>query len=107
MIYIASPYTHESDKIRDLRYRLVKTYTQKRLDEGALVFSPIVYGHGLTDGHPERIPFEYWAQMNDHLIHSAEAVEVLMLPGWELSRGIAHEVDLAQRLYLPISYVRP
>lgn len=103
MIYLASPYTgteiQESNRALDAH-----RFTLTCLREGIALFSPIVYTANF-DGLPGH--FEAWQFMNDNAIKAAEAVWVLCLPGWENSRGVSHELDLARSLGKSIRFFSP
>lgn len=96
LIYLASPYTHPSHEVMAQRYILTLGLTTRLLLDGLPVFSPIVYGHQMASslGHS----FEAWQHINDAMIHAASDFAIFRLPGWEQSRGIAHEVDLWRRI---------
>lgn len=95
-IYLASPYTHPNSAVMVQRYTLTLGLTTRLLHDGLPVFSPIVYGHQMAHvlGHT----FEAWQPINDAMIHAASDFAIFRLPGWEQSRGIAHEVDLWRRV---------
>lgn len=99
MIYLASPLTHDDPRIRAARIEGALAATDFFLRAGVNIFSPIVYTAQFK-GMP--IEYEHWRFMNDEMIRLSEAVWVLMLPGWEKSRGILHELAVAERMGVPI-----
>lgn len=105
MIYLASPYTHADRKVMTHRYEVTKLYTQDKLRSGLCIFSPIVYGRAMEAaiGHK----FEDWLKFNDAVLARCNFVWVLQLDGWEWSRGIAHELELAEELGILIRMVQP
>ncbi len=76
------------------------------LRSGEAVFSPIVPGHPLVHyGLPA--DWSFWSRIDgDHLLRCDEVV-VLMLAGWDHSKGIREEVRLATALGKPVRYVAP
>jgi len=96
MIYLASPYTHATEAVMLARYEAARRFTLEGLRGGIPIFSPIVYGHSMEK--EIGTTFEPWAAFNDNMVASCEKFWVLKLPGWELSRGVAHELELAKRL---------
>lgn len=107
MIYIASPYTHPSVGVRNRRYSRVHAYTYHCMQLGEVVFSPIVYGHEFVNYTERAISSDYWEAFNDHMLITSDAMRVYMLEGWDSSRGVAAEIENAQRLTIPIEYVTP
>lgn len=103
MIYLASPFSHPSPKVRQARVEAVADYVRWHiLERGIPVFSPVLYTAALPDAP---IPFEPWAPFNDHMIELCSAFAVYQLPGWEESRGIAHESNLASRLGKEMTFI--
>ncbi len=104
MIYIASPYTHELEQIRQARYEQVFRYTRRLTTQGAIAFSPIVYGHQFAlAGFPGTVDF--WRDFNESLLVKADYMHVLMLMGWKDSVGLAEEIDFANRFSIPVTYI--
>ena len=103
MIYLASPYTHPDAQVREARFRAACRKTADMLRDGVLTYSPIVHSHPLSLlGLPGDWPF--WAAHNERMLESSSALHVLQLPGWEESRGIQAEVQIAGGLHLPVRY---
>lgn len=105
MIYLASPYTHERVYIRQRRYLQAHRYTQRCMDAGEVIFSPIVYGHEFGQRDAAAVPFEYWQDFNRHMIRASGELRVLTLSGWKSSRGVLAEMRYAEELGLPINLV--
>lgn len=105
LIYIASPYSHPDAAVRLARYEHAKRYTAELLRLGFAAFSPIVYGHGMADAVGTH--YEPWAKFNDAIISKCSAVHILALDGWKASRGIAHELMVAETYKVPACIVFP
>lgn len=108
MIYIASPYTHDDEVVRRVRFARVQNYARKCMAKGELVFSPIVYGHGFVDGaNTDLIPFTFWQPFNEEMILRCDVLRVLKLPGWKASIGVAAEMAYAESNGIEILLVEP
>lgn len=108
MIYVASPYTSEDRTVLSRRFICVREYTAHLMASGQVCFSPIVYGHQFVRDFEGPMDFLSWQAFNDRILTLAcSSVHVLKLSGWENSRGIAHELNLAKKHHLPITYVEP
>ena len=106
MIYLASPYSHESVHIRRLRYRMATQYAAECIiTRQECVFSPIVYAHDMAELF--NLPFDAatWAGFNDEMQKACSTLRVLKLPGWEESKGVTAEIALAESLGQQIEYV--
>jgi len=107
MIYIASPYTHEDVAVLVRRFQLAAAYAGSLMCRGRQCFSPIAYGHQFHLFHNLPIAFEYWQDFNDRILLACDEVHVLRIPGFEESRGVAHEIEMAERHGIPVRYVNP
>ena len=107
MIYLASPYTHDSSLIRFKRYSDAFRYTRHQMRLRATIFSPVVYGHQFAPHIAGASPYEFWEYFNNQMMLLATSVHVLQLDGWEQSRGIAHELKIADDLGIAVKYVEP
>ena len=104
LIYLASPYSHKNEAVRRARYLAARHVTIEMLRDGLAVFSPIVYGMDMEK--QIGTAFEPWTKLNDSVITVCAQVWVLTLDGWEDSRGIKHELALANSLKKPVYYQR-
>lgn len=104
MIYIASPYTHKDEQIRNLRYKQVHRYTRLCMFRGEIVFSPIVYGHEFALIDQRAITHDYWLRFNEHMLLTAHQLRVLQLPGWDRSVGVQAEIAFADHNNIPVVF---
>ena len=107
MIYVASPYFHESYDVRFHRYTAVLKYTNGLIRANRPAFSPIVYGYFFEHFCGANANFESWMEFNDEVLKRCDQMHILMLEGWDVSRGILHETDVAKQNGLPITYIEP
>lgn len=106
-IYIASPYTHPKADVMEERYEIVSGHTAFLLNKGIHVFSPIVHCHELakTFGLPRHA--EFWNAYNVTMLRAAGQLLVLTMEGWHESRGVKHEIYIAELLHIPLKYETP
>jgi hypothetical protein len=110
-IYLASPYSHTDHAVRLLRFNHACAAAAKIMGRGHQVFSPIAHSHSVAlymepYMEPDRVlDFNFWMDQDlGYIQHWAEAVIVLMLNGWQNSRGINREIDEAKRQGVPVFY---
>jgi hypothetical protein len=103
--YIASPYTDRSQEVEQDRYRAVRHFVSEYARRGRIVYSPILHFHDAARKHGLPTAAAFWKEHNATMLRHAERLVVYKLPGWDLSVGVAYEVDLAQKLHLPIDYI--
>lgn len=105
--YLASPYTHYPYGHAAAAHAAA-TVVAALTRMGLSVYSPIVSGHAMcavaplpaTDQH-------FWQRIDAPWVDAAQACIVATLPGWDTSRGVAHEVASFLAAGKPVIYVDP
>ena len=105
MIFVSSPYTHHDPAVQQGRFETVKAYTAKLLSQRLVAFSPIVYCHPLAIAHSLPGDAQFWKAFNWEMVNHSNAMHVLCLEGWNESSGVKMEMEWADSLSIPISYI--
>lgn len=105
--YIASPYTSPDAMVRTERYLAAIQYAHFLLSNGIPCFSPIIHYHLISLLWRMPKEFAFWKNYDEAMIKSCNAIRVLMIPGWEESIGVTHEIDFAYSLGKVIIMVDP
>lgn len=103
LIYLACPYRHEDVRIERLRYEQVSWVTAHLINQGVLVFSPIVnshdiYSRGLIKGDDGILDWDV------RFLGHCDELWVLCLDGWKDSVGVTAEVGFAEQANKPVHY---
>ena len=113
-IYLASPYWHSDERIRETRFKLVTRATAHFVLQGYIVFSPITHSHPISCemDRGEHKPggvlgHDFWLNQDMHFLNWAEELWILMLDGWEKSYGVKWETDYMYIDQKVIRYVNP
>ena len=106
-IYLASPYSHISEDVRQQRFEAACVAAGKLILDGHIVFSPIAHSHNIhaVGGLPGS--WDFWKNIDISFIKWADQVNVLMLQGWEDSQGVWAEIDIAKTMDKPVYYIEP
>ena len=104
MIYLASPYWHDDSNIRRARAEAAACFAAEMVKQGEVVFSPVAHGCYIEQALTEEIAVEIWVKHGLAMVQFAEQMIVLMLDGYEDSRGVQGEVCEAERLDIPIAW---
>lgn len=104
MIYVASPYTHPDESVRNARFRAVCRTAAQLMRQGHVVFAPIVHGHPLVE-HGLPVEWPFWERFDREHLRRCDELVVLMLDGWRESVGVAAEIRSAEELGKPIRYL--
>lgn len=105
IIYLASPYSHEEKHIRELRFLQVTDYTAKQIALGNIVFSPITYGHVLSEFNDLPTNFMFWEIFCLTFLSKCDEMHVLKLNDWSLSKGIFNEEEYCKKNNINIKYI--
>lgn len=105
MIYLASPYTSDLKgqlklSLQQERANQALAFTAMMMQQGFVLFSPVVYGHSIASVAGLPTDAEFWWQFNIDYLRHAEAIFVLRLPGWDQSKGVQAEIRQAKLMGL-------
>lgn len=89
-----------------MRMKVASEVAFKLHQEGALTFSPLTHNVPLDEisGAPNTDGVT-WKRFNHELLSRCNRIMVIQMPGWDLSDGVKAEMDLADKLGIPISYI--
>ena len=107
MIYLAGPYTHDDPKIREERFEALTKKAAELMLDGYVVFSPITYGHTISERHTLPDSWEWWRGQCFGILRHASRLIVLRLSGYSDSVGVNAEIKFALSIGLDIEWVDP
>lgn len=102
LIYLASPHTSVDPMVREVRYLQAMKALAQLVQEGHLVFSPIVHTHELAKTYAWPMTFDYYAKLDLAWLEKVDELWVLMLEGWDESKGVTAEIKKMDELNKPI-----
>ena len=105
LIYLACPYTHVQQHVRQARFHAVNLAAARLMTEGHFVFSPISHSHPIVDICSLPTTWDQWIDFCTLNLRNCYCLLVLRLPGWENSIGVKSEVQIAKDLGLPVGYL--
>lgn len=105
MIYIASPYSSEDPSVMEQRFDAACRAAGKLMDQGHVVFSPIAHTHPIVIRCDLPRGWDFWSRFDREFIERSEKVVVLKLDGWEASKGVAAEIEIAEEFGIQVEYM--
>ena len=107
MIYLAGPYSHDDEEVREARFRALTAKAAELMLDGHVVFSPITHGHTIAEYHDLPKGWEWWSKQDFKILRHCQKIVVLKLDGYLDSIGVAAEIHLAETIGIPVEYVEP
>lgn len=116
MIYLASPHTHAVKAVVDQRYQDVLQATAILMGKNYIVYSPIVYTHPVfrhaeqaigknpTEARLSKWTHQQWLLFDEHMMERCQECWVLMLDGWQDSKGIKYEMTYFVNADKPVGF---
>jgi hypothetical protein len=92
-IYFAAPYTHDDPDVMKRRHAAVVKATAVMVKKGYVLYSPLVHTVPLEDYVDGSHAF--WMNQDLTIMFHATICFVLMLPGWDTSKGVLEEIQFA------------
>lgn len=105
MIYLASPFSHESSFIRRKRVEDVCKAAAHLMNRGVMVFSPIAHSAVIAEFGNLPDGWGFWEKFDTEMLTVCSRVTVLTLDGWRESVGVTAEIALAKGLGKPVDYM--
>ena len=106
MIYLAQPYWHVGEDIRNERAEIAADVTTALINRGFVVFSPIVYGTTIKENiYFEGLENKEWVDLDIKILSKCKLVLILALPGWTKSKGLERELQLTQASNTPHLFI--
>lgn len=107
LIYLASPYSDKDANVVTKRVLEVQDATARLIEQGHLIFSPIVHSHPLSELLPEdkANSLEFWLEFDRAMIDKADELWILRLAGHTRSKGVHAELYHALDRGIPVKYI--
>jgi len=106
IVYISSPYSHPDRVVVFKRFVEALRVCHWAWQNGYFAYSPIAYTHPISVFVPN-VRYEDWIKFDVELLRLCNRMWVLMLDGWETSKGVQGEIEIAKEFGLPIDYIDP
>lgn len=106
MIYLASCYSDPDPLIQKTRFLIAEEVTAGLITQGKFIYSPIVHCHELAQKYNLPSDFVFWRRYNIDMLRRADCMYILDIPGWDTSKGVRHEMEIAVEIGLEICMVK-
>ena len=104
MIYLASPYSHPDALVREQRFQNACRAAAELMRICQIVYSPVAHSHSIAL-HGVPTEWSYWERADRRLLEISDEVVVLTLDGWRESEGVQREIQIAEELRKPVTFL--
>lgn len=107
LLYIGTPYSRYPGGF-EVAYVDTCRLTARLLQAGLRAYSPICHMHGVAiHGGIEPGNHDVWLPIDQAMMDKSDAMIVAMMPGWETSKGIRHEIQAFVEAGKPVYFLSP
>jgi len=100
-IYLAIPYTGNENR----SFRVANLVAGMLMQQGHIIYSPVSHTHPIAVECDLPKDWEYWKQYGEAFIGFCDELYIVKLTGWELSKGVNAEIEIAKSTGKPIRYI--
>ena len=105
LIYVGTPYSKYATGIESA-FKDACWIAARLLKEGLNVYSPIAHTHPIAmHGGIDPLDHEIWLPFDEAIMAKADAMVVAMLPGWNKSKGVEHEILTFIKAGKPVYFI--
>ena len=105
MIYLACPYSHPDNNVREHRFKMANQAAARLMRDGHIIYSPLSHTHPIAVDGGLPLDWAYWQSVDEFYIRLCEKVIVLMLTDWKSSKGVQAEIEIARALDKPVEFM--
>lgn len=105
LVYLATPYSKFPGG-REMAYQLACAKAAQLMHQGYEVFCPIAHSHSIeTEAMPHIQDGDWWLKQDFAVLKHCDKLAVYQMPGWDVSYGVAKEVDFANNYKIPVEFI--
>lgn len=108
LLYVGTPYSKYPGGIEVAFIDACKLTARLLQDASLKVYSPIVHMHPVAmHGGIDPMDHSVWLAIDAAMMDKSDAMIVAMMPGWESSYGIRHEIQAFVEAGKPVYFLSP
>lgn len=105
--YLGCPYSHPDPKIKEQRFKEICRIAAALMCNGYILFVPIAMCHPMARDYGLPGDFQFWKNLDTAFIDASDRMLIVKMKGWEDSKGLTEEQDIAKNLNIPVYFMEP
>ena len=105
LVYLACPYSHPDASVREARFLAANKAAARLMAKGEFVFSPISHTHPIAVAGDLPLGWDFWEAYDRAILAACGAIVVLRIDGWEKSKGVTAELQIAKQMGLEVRWM--
>lgn len=108
LTYLSSPYSDPDPAVRQRRFEEVCKAAHYLMTKcGEEVFCPIAHSHSIEQAGGKIETPQFWMRQDIAILRHCTELCLYLSEGWETSKGMDEERELARSLKIPIFHLHP
>lgn len=107
LAYLASPYTSSDPAVVAERVRQFALKAAELERSGKVHVLSAMFNHLLVTHSDLPTTWEFWKSYSLTMLAHCDFLYVLRTPGWDVSTGVAGEIEFAKERGIPVEYIDP
>ncbi len=104
-IFVAGPYNGGDTQIKEFRLNKITEYCTNLFLGGLTPVSPLLMGLNLAKFASLPTDTDTWKVFSQTLMRGCDELHVLMIEGFDVSKGVGYEIEAAKSMGIVIKYI--
>ena len=106
-VYLGIPYSHTDAYVRHCRFHAANRAAARLYEMGYNVLSPISHSHPISLYMQNSNDSDFWTSVDDYWQRQCDQLIILTMTGWQESKGLGREIDLAVSIGQQVFFMDP
>lgn len=106
LLYLGTPYNDENKAVEEERLAIFrKIAAEIEISGDYHVISPMYTLYLIEHGHKLPTTWDFWKSYGELLISKCDVIYIIKSQGWDKSKGVIGEIELAKKYNKPLKFL--